>query len=581
MALGFDSYHRGLPVHPHILLPEGWVYLPSGQSRSKTEDAFLDLLDEQCFSAALQHAINNPPAPLSDSIRRPSAVFWLNLELNPSLKNDVVAVVLPIVGWKKTSVVRVPAGADGGAPCYVEMHHCMHSWRLTQLLNLRVIVAVPWPDLIPDHGQSNLPKGESSFLDLSNYSKRGIVVTVLPNLFEEATRDLLITLLISTLKGYRRESGQPLVSILAPDVASPPQPANELQLASLQLHVPKRRPNTTGGAPTTLTASQQWKTASPLPSVTAPPTSLTLATNLAECPLVASSQWVIKSPSVMGRVPCVKSLREVVVGFIGLTNDLTRNTALLIRNGLCMRVVYHQRHPLSCVEGIDFVADMTSFLQQSDVVILMDDCSDKRATLSKAIRSRSPVKHKSTKRSRYSIQDNDFRHFSASSIFISTSMVESFSFSTLLSALRNQTLAGAAFVVPLDGSLAAEDLESLCHLGNVIPVLPPSIAGCAPRFLRRQLAALVLQNLSEGLGFPPLVTPEISPPQPPPSSVLKSPVGKPFPPTRDSGARLNGRVQNLVTNILGAIRTQEGRIGGRGVTASFTNSEGTRTMSVR
>ncbi len=186
MSVFYDLNNRGLPVHPLILLPNGRIFVSNGgppyiNRTHPSEDTFLDLLDQQCFSSALQHAIHNPPAPLSDSIRRPDAVSWLNLELNPRLKNDVVAVIMPIIGWTKTSPVTLPASGQGelDAPCYVEMHHCMRQWHLTQLLSLRLIIAVPWPDLIPFHGRTpTKSKGESPFLDLGNYAKQGIKVRI-------------------------------------------------------------------------------------------------------------------------------------------------------------------------------------------------------------------------------------------------------------------------------------------------------------------------------------------------------------------------------------------------------------------
>ncbi|KAL5965201.1 hypothetical protein TSMEX_007059 [Taenia solium] len=319
----------------------GWVYKSEWDSLCPTEETLLDLLDNQCFSAALHLAINHPSPPLSDSLRRPRAVSWFNLEVNPALKNDVVAVVIPIVGWKRTSILQLLETCDKNAnvegdwdnPCYVEMHHCIQGWRLTQLLNLRVVVALPWPDLIPHYGKQNLSKNEGAFMDL--------------------------------------------------------------------------------------------------------------------------------------------------------------------RSG---------------IEGIDFDSNMPTFLQSSDVVIIMDDCSDRRASLSKALRSRSPIRQKSTKRSRFSLQEEDFRHFKPTGIFISTCPVENFSFSALAMALRNQTLSGAAFTIPMDGSLSSDELQSLYHMKNVLAVPPPSAAGFAPKLLRRQLAGLVLQAISEGLGLPFLGSSELTPP---------------------------------------------------------------------
>lgn len=170
---------RGLPVHPLILLPDGRVFLPSSSTQLSnclnTEDTFIDILDNQCFSSALHHAIHNPRPPLSNNIRRPDAISWLNLELNPSLMNDVVSVIMPVIGWTKTEPVVLPISSDSA--CYVEMHHSMQHWRLTQLLNLRLIIAVPWPDLIPFHGRTDSEKRHrNQYIELGSYAKRGIHV---------------------------------------------------------------------------------------------------------------------------------------------------------------------------------------------------------------------------------------------------------------------------------------------------------------------------------------------------------------------------------------------------------------------
>lgn len=184
MNQSVDLHHRGLPVNPLILLPSGWVYNSEWEPLCPTEETLLDLLDNQCFSAALHFAINHPSLPLSDSLRRPRAVSWFNLEVNPALKNDVVAVVIPIVGWKRTDILQLLGACDKNSniesewdnPCYVETHHCIQSWRLTQLLNLRVIVALPWPDLIPHYSKQILSKNEGAFMDLRCFARRGIAV---------------------------------------------------------------------------------------------------------------------------------------------------------------------------------------------------------------------------------------------------------------------------------------------------------------------------------------------------------------------------------------------------------------------
>ncbi|VDM30705.1 unnamed protein product [Hydatigera taeniaeformis] len=426
MAQSADFCHRGLPVNPLILLPSGWVYSAEWESLCPTEETLFDLLDNQCFSAALHFAINHPSSPFIDPLRRPRAVSWFNLEVNPALKNDVVAIVIPIVGWKRNDILQLMETCDKNAnvesdwynTCYVEIHRCIQSWRLTQLLNLRVAVALPWPDLIPYFGKQNPSQSESSFIDLRCFARRGIAVsfikgnvTILPNLFEEATRELLLTLLILTIKGYGRETETNFI--------------NGTRIMRYFASV------------------------------------------------VFTIHLVHKPPSVQ-----------------------------------LMPSIPHR----SCIEGVDFDPNMPTFLHNSDVVIIMDDCSDRRASLSKALRSRSPIRQKSTKRSRYSIQEEDFRYFKNTGIFISTCPVENFSFSTLAMALRNQTLSGAAFTIPMDGSLSSDELQSLYYMKNVLAVPPPSTAGFAPKLLRRQLAGLVLQSISEGLGLPYLGFSELVPP---------------------------------------------------------------------
>ncbi len=98
------------------------------------------------------------------------------------------------------------------------------------------------------------------------------------------------------------------------------------------------------------------------------------------------------------------------------------------------------------MDELVFVPKLVDLLQKSDVVVLTDDCSVQRASLAKAVRPRSPVRQRVAKRSSLSLQDEDFKRFAPNAIFISTSMVQSFNFSALASALRNQRISGAAFV---------------------------------------------------------------------------------------------------------------------------------------
>lgn len=148
------------------------------------------------------------------------------------------------------------------------------------------------------------------------------------------------------------------------------------------------------------------------------------------------------------------------------------------------------------------MSKMPEFLSSCDVVILMDDCSDRRIFLSKALRSRTPIRQKSTKRSIFSLQEDDFRYFKTSALFISTSTVKNFSFTALAMALRNQTISGAAFTIPLDGNLSSDELQSLQHMKNVLALAPPSSSGRGPKHLRRRLAGMVFEAISDGLGLP-------------------------------------------------------------------------------
>lgn len=224
---------------------------------------------------------------------------------------------------------------------------------------------------------------------------------------------------------------------------------------------------------------------------------------------------------------------------------------------------------------LEFVDDLRELLQQSDVVILTDDLSPQRHSLAKAVRPRSPVRHKpQVRRSHLSLQDSDFENFSPSAVFISTSSVQSFSFSALVSALRNQKLAGAGFIIPLDGSLASSDLQALYHLDNVIIVAPPANPGCSPKQLRRTLAALVLQTLSDHLGFASLCPAELPPI--PSSRLFSRLTASSRAPTNQAtnrsissggftsrglqlGRRLSSRIQSLLSELIETLRPLVGR----------------------
>lgn len=187
MTQPLDPHQRGLPVTPHILIPDGWIHKSDWRTHCSIEETLFDLLYNQCFSAALQFAISHPSPPVSDSLRRPFAISWFNLEVNPVLKNDVVAAVLPLVGWRRTEILQISAEVNDKAskcendldnPCYVEVHQCTRDWKLAQLLNLRIIVALPWPDLIPHFGMwSSSNRNEGAYVDLRNFARRGIAVS--------------------------------------------------------------------------------------------------------------------------------------------------------------------------------------------------------------------------------------------------------------------------------------------------------------------------------------------------------------------------------------------------------------------
>ncbi|KAM7532660.1 hypothetical protein Aperf_G00000130666 [Anoplocephala perfoliata] len=497
MAVPSHSLLGGLPVKPHILLPDRWLYTPDRQAACTDEEITLELLDNHYFSAALHFAIDHSTLPFIDFMRRPRAVSWFNLEVNPLLKDDVVAVILPIVGWKRADILHlqlVVSSGDGESHCYVETHHCMRNWRLNELLNLRIVVALPWPDLIPRCGKWIPNVGEERFMDLSILSKRGIQVTVLPNVFEDTTRELLITTLILMLKGFGRERSEPTMNIFEKQSLASLSKSPKVSPAKWKAKPPSRAAlklfNCQPSA--SLTPSQY-----PVISSTAPPTSLTLATDRND---------LLFRPGIADHygthLMAQKSWREITVGFLGILTDSAKKAAKLLREGFEMTVIYHQKHRLSDLGEIHFVSKMSEFLSSCDVVILMDDFSDRRIFLSKAFRSRTPISQKSTKRTRFSLQEDDFRYFKPSALFISTSAVENFSFAALATALRNQAISGAAFTIPLDGNLSSDELQSLQHMKNVLALPPPSTAGFGPKHLRRRLAGMVFKAISDGLGLP-------------------------------------------------------------------------------
>ncbi len=145
------------------------------------------------------------------------------------------------------------------------------------------------------------------------------------------------------------DSARALDSYLALIDTNPPLPMSYQSppATTPHLQVPKRRYTTaatTGQA--TQPVSQLQKHSSPLPSMTAPPTSLTLATNHGSHSAFGSSKWVIKPSGGLGSNTYMKPLRETVVGFIGASSPLAKKTALMISKGLSMKVIYHQKYPL-------------------------------------------------------------------------------------------------------------------------------------------------------------------------------------------------------------------------------------------
>ena len=127
------------------------------------------------------------------------------------------------------------------------------------------------------------------------------------------------------------QSSQPRVNL----VKSSPRPL---------LQLPKRRINTISQI-----LSHQRNASSTIPaaiSTTAPPTSLTFATNHEEMRIFQSANLLVRTGSNWSPLSCQKSLKEVTVGFLGLITESSRETALLLKNGFGMNVIYQQRHPV-------------------------------------------------------------------------------------------------------------------------------------------------------------------------------------------------------------------------------------------
>ncbi|VDM04848.1 unnamed protein product [Schistocephalus solidus] len=208
-----ETFSR-LPSNPLVLVPDGKVFLRSCSN--------LDSIIDLCFGSALCHAIKN--ASTSCSIR-PRPVSWLSLDLNPRQKIDVSAVILPLLQQKCST----PRGTghlppwkilrDRNQSCFVETAISTEKWKLQQLRNLRVIIGVPWPDVLEGNLTSTstkCPKSETHFrttrygkrtmschtIDLSIYVKNGVKVFILPELFQEATGDIFMSLLLSTLREF-------------------------------------------------------------------------------------------------------------------------------------------------------------------------------------------------------------------------------------------------------------------------------------------------------------------------------------------------------------------------------------------
>ena len=126
------------------------------------------------------------------------------------------------------------------------------------------------------------------------------------------------------------------------------------------LQLPKRRVHTVSQS-----LSHQRNASSTLPaaiSTTAPPTSLTLATNHEEVLSFQSCNWLIRTGDCWSPLSYQKSLKEVTVGFLGLITESARETALLLKNGFGMNVIYQQRHPVSAPHKFLFIVTNSIFV---------------------------------------------------------------------------------------------------------------------------------------------------------------------------------------------------------------------------
>ncbi|VDK30856.1 unnamed protein product [Dibothriocephalus latus] len=184
-----ETFSR-LPSNPLVLIPDGKVFLKTC--------ANIDSIIDVCFASALCHAIKN--ASVSCCIR-PRPVSWLSLDLNPRQKIDVSAVILPLLQQKSptSSGASHPLSLkfmrDRNQGCLVETALATEKWKLQQLRNLRVIIGVPWPDVLEGNltsANTKSHKSETQFrkarcgrrmkschtLDLSIYVKNGVKVNL-------------------------------------------------------------------------------------------------------------------------------------------------------------------------------------------------------------------------------------------------------------------------------------------------------------------------------------------------------------------------------------------------------------------
>lgn len=485
--------------------PEAYILLPDpicDQSASANTDQI-----SPCFVTLLFGLFAQQPKVAGTKF---IPVTWLNLRLDPQKLSCVVAALVPFVDGRAKELRRSLATARAGADkkdCVIETLPCVKKWDCNKLSNLQFIFLIPWPDppneLFHEAGsislsarmlnKSRLNGGQITlgscssyrweyYFQLKRFIRRNVHIVHFCDWFAQSSAELAIYLFTSMGRGNFKECRALFENWLKVLVRSnvhvkvgigPMKNPPEKQTHS------KQEPGCRSyrGLSYRLSMADQQKNIGRKKS----------ATNFVQIPQEHNH------PTIDG----ARQIRGTTLGLVGFTSELPQTIAKMASDGLGMKVVYHQKHPIPCVP-YRYIENMNELLNLSDIILLSDDM------MHRARRSHycTQLVHLRTRKPALWLTQKHFKQCRPHAVLICVTKIQCLDFLQLSIALRTGLLSGAGIAMPTVWSTPLSDLQQLCHLPNALVLPPVSSSACTPPDTRRLFARTIVQYLIELLSKP-------------------------------------------------------------------------------